>query len=155
LGVERDRITFGHVIADECARLGISIDDYVDHYDNDAAQPFAGVDALLDRLGRWAVCSNKHPRSGWAELARLRWAPEVALFTDSFNGPKRLAPVLDAVDLTGDQVVFIGDTAHDRAAAAEVGAPFGLAAWNPRAEPAPGDTVLTTPLDVLSFAGIA
>ena len=52
-----------------------------------------GVVALLGWLDRWAVCSNKHSRSGQAELARLGWRPEVALFSEAFGGPKRLAPV--------------------------------------------------------------
>jgi phosphoglycolate phosphatase-like HAD superfamily hydrolase len=92
------------------------------------------------------VCSNKHPVSGRAELARLGWTPEVACFTDAFGGgPKRLAPVLGALDLRGDQVLFVGDTGHDRACAVEAGARFALAAWNPRTVPEPGDVVLATP----------
>ena len=33
LGVRREEVTFGHVLADECARLGITVDDYLDHFD--------------------------------------------------------------------------------------------------------------------------
>jgi HAD superfamily hydrolase (TIGR01549 family) len=151
LGVDRDAVTFGHVVTDECARLGLDVDDYVAAYDEHAAMPFPGVDDLLASVGPWAVCSNKHPVSGRAELDRLGWEPVVALFTDSFDGPKRLPPVLDALGRTGGEIVFVGDTAHDRAAAAEVPVPFGLAAWNPRATPAPGDVVLTDPAEVPAF----
>jgi HAD superfamily hydrolase (TIGR01549 family) len=151
LGVARDEITFGHVLADECRRLGLDVDRYVAAYDTDLAQPFAGVEELVGQLDRWALCSNKDARSGRDELARLGWQPEVALFSDAFDGPKRLGPVLDALGLGPNQVVFVGDTAHDRVAAAELGVPFGLAGWNPRAAPIDDDRTLQRPLDVLAF----
>ncbi len=151
LGVDPATVTFGHVIGDECARLGLDVDDYVAAYDETRAQPFPGVDELVAAFDRWAVCSNKHPVSARGELRRLGWTPSVALFTDAFDGPKRLPPVLAALGLPAAEVVFIGDTAHDRAAAAEVGVAFGLAAWNPRATAAPGDVVLDHPRDVLAF----
>jgi phosphoglycolate phosphatase-like HAD superfamily hydrolase len=141
-------------LADECRRLGIALDDYLDRYDEAAAQPFAGVGDLVAevaRSGRWAVCSNKHPRSGRAELARLGWEPEVALFSDAFAGPKRLGPVLDALGVGAQEVVFVGDTAHDRVCAQEHGIVFGLAGWNPRAQAGPGDVVLRRPIDVLDL----
>ena len=47
-----------------------------------------------------------------------------------------------------DDVVFVGDTPHDRACAAAVGCRFALAGWNPRARPAPGDVVLSMPTSV-------
>jgi HAD superfamily hydrolase (TIGR01549 family) len=151
LGVPREQITFGHVLADECARLGLEVDHYLDHYDAERAAPFPGVDDLLIRLERWAVCSNKHPRPAADELRRLGWRPDVALFSDAFEGPKRLPPVLEALGVSASEVVFVGDTAHDRVVAAEVGVPFGLAGWNPRARPQDGDVVLLEPLDVLAF----
>jgi len=153
-GVAPESITFGHVLADECRRLGVGLDDYLDHYDEEAAQPFAGVSDLVvevARAGRWAVCSNKHPRSGRAELARLGWEPEVALFSDAFAGPKRLGPVLDALGVEPHQVVFVGDTAHDRVCAQEHDIVFGLAGWNPRAQAGPGDVVLRRPIEVLDL----
>jgi HAD superfamily hydrolase (TIGR01549 family) len=149
LGVPAEEVTFGHVLADECERLGLTVADYLAHYDDQAASPFAGVEDLLGRLDRWAVCSNKHPASGRAELERLGWAPEVALFSDAFAGPKQLGPVLDAMALGPDEIVFVGDTAHDRIVADGAGAPFALAGWNPRAEPRPGDVVLARPVDLL------
>ena len=154
LGVDRSRITFGHVLVDECARLGLSVDDYLDVYDPSAAHPFDGVPALIDALPTWAVCSNKHPRSGTAELARLGWDPAVAMFADTFEGPKRLGPVLDALRLTPDEVVFVGDTDHDRRCTTSAGVPFVLAVWNPRAETAPGDIVLRTPGELLDLLGL-
>ncbi|MFN7150913.1 MAG: HAD family hydrolase, partial [Microthrixaceae bacterium] len=68
LGVDRDEITFGHAIAEETDRLGLSLEDYADAYRDDVVVPFAGVAAVVPRLGRWALCSNKHPRSAVAEL---------------------------------------------------------------------------------------
>jgi phosphoglycolate phosphatase-like HAD superfamily hydrolase len=145
LGVEREAITFGHTLDVECARLGISVDAYLDAYDDQVAQPFGGVRELVAGLDRWAVCSNKHAWAGHAELARLGWEPEVALFSDAFDGPKRLGPVLDALGLCADQILFVGDTTHDRQCALDVSARFALAGWNPRADPAPGDLVLADP----------
>ncbi len=151
LGVPREDITFGHVLADECRRLGISLEAYLDAYDPTAAHPFSGVEEVLGGLGRWAVCSNKHPDSGVPELARLGWTPELALFSDAFDGPKQLGPVLDRLDLAAAEVVFVGDTAHDRACAVAVGVRFALAGWNPRAVAEPGDVVLRHPRELLAL----
>jgi HAD superfamily hydrolase (TIGR01549 family) len=151
LGVPEHEITFGHVLEDECSRLGITVDDYVRNYDLEMAQPFPGVDEMLAALDRWAVCSNKLPVAGRHELNRLGWTPEVAFFTDAFGGPKHLGPVLAALGLDAADVVFVGDTAHDRTIAHAVGATFGLAGWNPRADASPGDVVLKAPADVIDL----
>jgi len=153
LGVPEDRIGFGRPVEEECRRQGVSVDDYVAGYDTDAVKAFPGVDEVVARLDRWAVCSNKHPMSGRAELARLGWLPEVALFTDAFDGPKALGPVLDALGVGPQDVVFLGDTAHDRACARDAGAAFALAAWNPRARPEAGDIVLERPEQLLELLG--
>lgn len=152
LGVPAEAITYGHVIADECARLGLSLEDYLAAYDTDAAAPFPGVEAMLRTIGRWVVCSNKHPTSGRAELARLGWAPERTWFADAFDGPKRLDPVLDELGLDPRSVLYVGDTDHDREAARTVGCRFVLAGWNPRAVARSGDEVAATPGDVLLAA---
>ncbi|MEY2463630.1 MAG: N-acetyl-D-muramate 6-phosphate phosphatase [Acidimicrobiaceae bacterium] len=153
LGVARERVTFGHVLDEECRRLGLEVDDYLSQYDEAAAQPFPGVEALVATLDRWAVCSNKHPRAGRAELARLGWRPEAALFADAFDGPKRLEPLLAVLGLTPAEVLFVGDTAHDRACAAAIGCPFVLAGWNPRAQARSGDLVAERPAEVVSLLG--
>jgi HAD superfamily hydrolase (TIGR01549 family) len=153
LGIERSDITYGHVLAEECDRLGISMEEYLAAYNPDSAQPFPGVEALITSLDRWAVCSNKHPHSGTAELARLQWFPEVALFADSFAGPKTLTPVLRELNVTPDRVVFLGDTAHDRRCATNAGVMFALAGWNSRAIAQPGDIVLSHPLELLELLG--
>ena len=83
-------------------------------------------------------------------LARLGWEPEVALFADAFGGAgKSLAPVLDHLGLDAAQVVYVGDTDHDRRCAAAVGCRFVWAGWNPRARPVPGDEVLRRPGDLV------
>lgn len=154
LGVPREEIGFGEPVAEACARLGVQLDAYVDAYDPATAHPFPGVDELVAHLGRWAVCSNKHPRAAKADLARWGWAPTVALFSDAFDwGQKRLAPVFDALGVLGTGVLYVGDSEHDRATAAEAGCAFALAGWNPRAEPSPGDLVLAEPADVLEHLG--
>lgn len=151
LGIDREEITFGHVLAEECTRLGLTVEQYLDAYDETQAKPFEGVADLVASFDRWAVCSNKHPVSGRAELARLQWFPEVALFADSFDGPKSLTPVLQQLSIEPNHVIFLGDTAHDRECAITAGVTFALAGWNPRAVAQPGDIVLSHPLDVLEL----
>src|SRR4051812_6613975 len=84
LGVPREEVTFGHLLADECVRLGISVDDYLAAYDPSATRPFPGVEEMVAGLGRWAVCSNKKGTPARLELERLGWRPEVALFAEEF-----------------------------------------------------------------------
>lgn len=148
LGVPPDAITRGHVVADECARLGIDLEDYLDAYDPGVSVPFAGVPELLEGLGRWAVCSNKHPRSGRAELARLGWTPEVALFADAFPRAKQLAPVVDALGVDPSEVIFVGDTPHDATCAETAGVAFAWAGWNHRTQPSGPWPVLARPADL-------
>ena len=153
LGVPAEQITFGHTLAVECERLGLAVDDYLALYDDQLALPFDGVEELVSQLDRWALCSNKHPLGGTAELARLGWRPDVAMFADSFDGPKQLGPVLDAIGAQPDDIIFVGDTDHDRRCAHEVGCAFALAGWNPRASAVVGDLVLGRPLDLLRHLG--
>lgn len=154
LGVaEADFPPLGLPLPVACDRAGITVADYLAHYDVDAAQPFPGVEEMLAGLDRWGVCSNKDRPTAERELARLGWEPTVAFFSDDFGGrPKLLAPVLAALALTPGEAVLVGDTAHDRACAQAAGVPFALAGWNPRAVPEPGDLVLATPADVLTAA---
>ena len=155
LGVAEEEISFGHAIAEECDRLGISLDAYADLYDEQVVQPFDGVDDVVARLGRWALCSNKHPRSGAAELARLGWRPEVALFSDHFDwAHKELGPVLEAMGLTAADVVMVGDSAGDVRVADEVGCRYVWAGWNPRVRAAhPDGSVLDRPDQLLDLYG--
>ena len=153
LGVDRADITFGHAVAEEVERLGLSLDAYVGAYRDDVVEPFPGVDEVMPRLGRWALCSNKHPRSGIAELARLGWDPEVAVFSDHFDwAHKRLGPVLEMLGLRADQVAMVGDSSGDARCATEVGCDMIWAGWNPRvAEADPGGTVLDRPQQLLDL----
>jgi HAD superfamily hydrolase (TIGR01549 family) len=155
LGVASEEISFGHAIAEECDRLGVPMERYVELYDEDAVQPFPGVAAALGRLRRWALCSNKHPRSGLAELQRLGWEPEVALFADHFGwAHKSIAPVLESMGLGPDEVVMVGDSAGDVRCAEEVGCRFVWAGWNPRVRAAgPDGTVLLEPAELLGLVG--
>lgn len=155
LGVAPADVTRGHVVADECARLGIGLEDYLDAYDTDVSQPFPGVASMLDGVGRWAVCSNKHPRSGRRELARLGWTPEVALFADAFDGPKALPPVLERLGVDPGAVLFVGDTAHDEACARAAGTAFAWAGWNPRTTPVGSWPVLRAPSELSRLVGVA
>ena len=151
LGVDLDRVEFGLPLDVACARLGIEVDDYLAHYDTSLAAPFDGVPELLAQLRRWAVCSNKQRGSGLAELHRLGWDPEVALFADAFAGTKELGLVLDRLGVDAGGVVFVGDTEHDRRCALDVGCRFAVAGWNIRARDLDGDAFLRHPLDVLDL----
>lgn len=149
LGVPRDQVTFGHVVAEECARWGITVAQYAEAYDGSAVEPFAGVDEVVASLATWAVCSNKLGAAGRVELDRFGWTPTVSMFTEAFAGPKSPTPVLRALGLHPDEALFIGDTPHDRECAAAAGVRFALAGWNPRAIAIPGDLVLSAPSEVL------
>lgn len=153
LGMAEEDITFGHPIEEFCVAVGIDVDEYVRLYDTEVVQPYPGAVGLIGGLDRWGICSNKHPMSGTAELTRLGWTPEVALFSDAFGGaPKRLEPVLDVVGVAADRALFVGDTAHDADTAAAAGCDFAWAAWNPRtAATGPEGTVLTDPRQVLDL----
>jgi HAD superfamily hydrolase (TIGR01549 family) len=153
LGVPREEISFGHPIEVECTRLGLSVADYVAAYDPDVTVPFDGVEDLLGRLPSWSVCSNKAAASARAELARLGWAPEVALFADDFGGrAKELVPVLAALGVEPPDVLFVGDTPHDAECARVAGTGFAWAGWNPRtAASCHEGTVLGRPVDVLGL----
>ncbi len=153
LGLSREEITFGHPIEEFCRDRGIDVTAYVERYDTERVQPFAGATELVEGLGRWAICSNKFNESGYAELDRLGWNPEVALFSRDFGGAeKRLAPVLERLDVEASQVVYVGDSSTDRAVAEEAGCAFVWAGWNPRTAAAnPDGTVLSDPRQVLDL----
>lgn len=140
----------GLPLQEACELVGLTVDAYTVRYDVTAAQPFPGVAEMLAGLDRWGLCSNKLGEAGRLELARLGWEPVAALFSEDFAlGPKRLAPLLSVMDLDADEVVFVGDTEHDRACARAVGARFALAGWNARTVAEPGDLVLVQPADLL------
>ncbi len=153
LGVERSTVTFGHAIGEELDRLGLALDDYAEAYDVEVVRAFDGVDRVIPQLGRWAVCSNKHPVSATAELTRLGWHPEVALFAEDFHwAHKSVAPILDLLGLTADRVAVVGDSEGDLRCALEVGCDMYWAGWNPRVPDDPEvGTVLSRPAQLLEL----
>ena len=153
LGVPAETVTFGHAIGEELTRLGLTLDDYEDAYDTEVVEAFPGVADAVSRLGRWSLCSNKHPRSARRELERLGWNPEIALFAEDFAWEhKRLGPVLDAMGLRAEQVALVGDSAGDLHCAEEVGCDMVWAGWNPRvAASAPDGRVLRRPEELLDL----
>ena len=152
-GIAAESVTFGHLITDECARLGIPVETYVAAYDPSDVQPFDGVEDMLRDVPRWAVASHKDREVGRAELAARGWKPEVAYFAQDFGGAKRLDVVLDALGVGGDDVVFVGDTAHDRLAARNAGVRFVAAGWNARCDILEGDLVARHPSDLSDYLG--
>lgn len=154
LGVPPEEISFGHPIEIECQRLGIPLDAYVEAYDDSRVAAFPGVDDLLGRLDRWAVCSNKHPRSGQPELDRFGWRPELAFFADAFGWlAKSVEPVLAALGVDARDALFVGDTDHDRHCSERAGVRFAWAGWNPRVGEAVSGLRLVDPADVLALVG--
>jgi len=160
LGVAREDVPWGNPLGQACEALGIETADYLARYDASLAVPWPGVPELIAgveaRRVPWAVCSNKHPDGGVAELALLGWEPAGTWWSDAFGfEPKQLGPVLEGLGVLAADVLFVGDTAHDLHAAQEVGATFVLAGWNPRAkvEGVPAADVLARPLDVLDRLG--
>jgi phosphoglycolate phosphatase-like HAD superfamily hydrolase len=147
LGIDRSRVRLGRILADECADLGVTVEEYLELYDPTVSAPFPGIDELLASLDRWGVCSNKRPESGASELDRLGWRPTAVSWALATG--KTLVPLLPQLGVEGHELLFVGDTDHDRECAAEVDATFALAGWNRRAEPAPGDLVLSEPSEVL------
>jgi phosphoglycolate phosphatase-like HAD superfamily hydrolase len=159
LGFTMDDVRLGPLLVDECARLGIDIEDYKAHYDTSDVRPFPGIDELLSALPRYAVASNKLRANGTDELARFGWTPDFALFAEDFGGrSKYLAPVLERLGIEdASGVVFVGDTVHDRRCALDAGAAFAIAGWNARALGLAhdGDIVLRRPLDLLDHLDLA
>lgn len=155
LGVPAHAIPpLGLLLEESCAQVGVSVTDYLAAYDPSLVRPFPGAAELVSKLSRWAVCSHKLRVAGERELAMFGWAPERAMFAEDFGGRgKTLDALLAALDVVADDVVFVGDTQHDRACAAAAGATFALAGWNPRAVGEPGDVVLHHPLEVLGLLG--
>jgi phosphoglycolate phosphatase-like HAD superfamily hydrolase len=154
LGVDPDLVPLGLPLVEACDRAGVTVEAYLAHYDPMAAPPFPGIAELIASLDRWGLASNKECASGWRELERLGWTPDVALFSDDFGGrEKELGPLLDAMNTAPGQTVFVGDTRHDRACAQAAGVRFALAGWNTRARATaePGELVLDHPLDVLDL----
>ena len=150
LGFTEADVRLGPLLVDECARLGIDKADYLAHYDTNDVTAFDGIDALLARIPRYAIASNKLRDNGVAEVARFGWEPVFALFAEDFGGrPKHLGPVLDRLGVEASDVVFVGDTVHDRVCARDAGATFALAGWNARAVAERGDLVLARPADLL------
>ena len=90
-----------------------------------------------------------------AELARLGWTPEIALFSDHFDwAHKSLGPVLEALGLSAAEVVMVGDSGGDVRVALEVGCDFVWAGWNPRVAAArPDGSVLDRPDQLLDLYG--
>ncbi len=150
LGVKRSEVVMGSAVAEECQRLGISMNAYVDAYDTSVVRPYEGIDDMLSRLGRWAVLSNKHPDSAIAELDRLGWEPEALMCADAFGwAHKSLRPMLDALGLDASEIVMVGDSGGDQRCALEVGCRFVWAGWNTRVQTArPSGDIVANPADL-------
>ncbi len=156
LGVARSDVVMGSAVAEECERLGVSMQAYVDAYDTESVQPFEGIEPMLGAIPRWSILSNKHPDSAIAELSRLGWEPEATMCADSFGwAHKSLAPLLAWLGMGPAEVVMVGDSNGDLRCAQEVGCRFVWAGWNERVRRAePDGEVAGTPAELLSALGL-
>lgn len=157
LGVDRADVVMGSAVAEECERLGISMDDYVTAYDTSVVKPYPGITDMLSEMPRWAVLSNKHPDSAIAELRRLEWEPEALMCADAFGwAHKSLRPMLEALGIGASEVVMVGDSNGDLRCAQEVGCRFIWAGWNRRVKAAhPKGAVVTSPTELQSALGFS
>lgn len=155
-GVDPEGIEMGLPVAAACSEAGISVEAYVRAYDTEVVVPYPGIADLLGALPRWAVLSNKHPDSALAELRRLGWEPDALMCADAFGWDhKSLLPMLDALGLSGAEVVMVGDSAGDLRCAEEAGARFVWAGWNQRVRDlAPAGEVAGTPSALLALLGL-
>lgn len=112
-----------------------------------SVQPFAGVDAALDVLGRThrlALCTNKPRTPTEAVLRHLGWTDRfetVAALGDvpvPKPDPALLQRVLDTMGIGPDAAVLVGDTHNDAGAAAALGMRFFAVSWG-YAQGAPDD----------------
>ena len=157
LGIAREDIVMGSAVAEECERLGVDMQAYVDAYDTEVVEPYVGVEGMLATLPRWAMLSNKHPRPALAELERFGWQPEVVMCADAFDwAHKTLVPLLGALGLTAADVTMVGDSGGDLQCAQEVGCRFIWAGWNSRVQAtSPSGEVAATPAQLLELLGLA
>ena len=155
LGISRADVVMGSAVAEECDRLGVSMDDYVDAYDTESVRPFDGVPEMLAAIPRWAILSNKHPAPARRELDRLGWEPELVMCADAFDWEhKALEPMLQALGVGADRVALVGDSDGDLRCALAVGCRFVWAGWNERVRTSrPAGEVAVTPADVRSSLG--
>ena len=155
LGVRLEDIGRGLPVAEECARHGISIEEFVAAYDTEVVQPYPGAPSWwpASTAGPCARTSTRTPVGpswpGWAGSRRWRCSPTPSTV------PRPSPRCSSGWASSAADVVFLGDTAHDRACAKEAGAMFALASWNPKAEPAAGDVVLERPEQLLELLGLA
>lgn len=156
LGVSRSEVVMGSAVAEECERLGIAMEEYVAAYDTQAVEPYPGATEMLETLPRWAVLSNKHPDSAVAEIARLRWEPELLMCADAFGwAHKSLVPMLDVLGLDPREVAMVGDSDGDLRCAEEVDCRFLWAGWNERVKSRrPDGDVIPTPAELPSALGL-
>lgn len=157
LGIDRAEVVMGTAVAEECERLGVPMQDYVDAYDTEVVQPYPQVEAMLEALPRWSMLTNKHPDSALAELRRFGWEPEALMCADAFGwAHKSLVPLLEALALDAPRVVMVGDSPGDLRCAEEVGCRFVWAGWNQRVQAnPPSGEIAATPERLVSVLGFA
>lgn len=155
VGVDRADVVMGSAVAEECERLGVSMEDYVAAYDTEVVEPYPGVTEMLQGMPRWAVLSNKHPDSAISEIRRLGWEPEVLMCADAFGwAHKSLQPLLEAMGLSAGEIVMVGDSPGDLRCAREVGCRFIWAGWNERVRSSnPDGEVVASPAELHSALG--
>ena len=129
LGVPLEEISFGHAIAEECDRLGISRDAYADLYDEVVVQPFPDMSDVVQRPLRDLV--EAHRDEIKAIVARHH-GRSVAIFGSVARGDERPGSDIDfLVELEPDarpiEILSIGvELEEARGVKVDVGTPASL-----------------------------
>lgn len=135
---------------------------YVNAYEK-GAEPYPGMADALTRIRaagiRQAVVSSKMRRQYAIDMGRygLDEIMETAVLAEDTEHHKPdPAPILECLkrmDLTPEEVIYIGDTLPDLQAAQAAGVDFGLAGWGSVLTDAfPGTCRFETPGDLCRFA---
>ena len=70
-GVAAETVTFGHVITDECERLGIALDDYIAAYDPQRACSLSTASSICSRRRPVGRRVAQRPRHGTGRIGRV------------------------------------------------------------------------------------
>ena len=114
LGIDRSRVQLGRVLADECADLGVTVEDYLGPLrPDDVVSRSRASTTCWPRSTAGPSAPTSTPSPGASELARLGWHPDGRQLGP---GHRQVAGAAARRSWGSrrEQVLFVGDTDHDR-----------------------------------------